>query len=316
MRKLFLFVSFLLLAPLLHAQNLDTSSAGQAKALQTILDRDKEIRYQTGDVEINSDVKLSVPTGYKFMSQKDAEFVVYDFWGNPKQDGLLGMIVKQDYSIADPDKWAFVVTYENSGFVKDEDAEDIDYDEMMETMQSEEEEGNNERTKEGYEPIHILGWAAKPFYDKKNNILHWAKSIKFGESTDTTLNYDVRILGRKGVLSLNAVGTINQIAEIETHIPDIIHIAKFKDGSKYTDFDPEIDKVAAYTIGGLVAGKLLAKAGLLALLLKNIKLVLLAAGVMFGGLRNKIAGFFSKKKKTDEGLAETAPNTDSEISES
>lgn len=314
MKKLCLFLIFLLCTQLSFSQTTDSSSLAEEKDFQKILDRDKAIKYQTGNVEINSDVKLSIPAGYKFMSQKDAEFVVYDFWGNPKQDGLLGMIVKENYSIAQPSDWAFIVTYDNSGFVKDEDAADIDYDEMMENLQSEEEEGNEERAKEGYPPIHMIGWASKPFYDKSNNILHWAKSIKFGDDADTTLNYDVRILGRKGVLSLNAVGTIDQIAEIKSHIPDIVHIAKFKDGSKYTDFDPKIDKIAAYTIGGLVAGKLLAKVGLLALLLKNIKLVLLAAGVMFGGLRNKIVGFFSKKKKPAETPEPTDNNIEPEIS--
>lgn len=316
MRKLLLCFIFLCLTHLSFSQSTDTSSIAQEKALQKILDRDKEIKYQTGNVEVNADVKLSVPPGYKFMPQKDAEFVVFDFWGNPRQDGLLGMIVRDDYSIADPNKWAFIITYDNSGFVKDEDAADIDYDEMMESLQSEEEEGNKERAKEGYDAIHMLGWAAKPYYDQKNNILHWAKSIKFGDSADTTLNYDVRILGRKGVLSLNAVGTIDQIADIKSHIPDIIHIAKFKDGSKYTDFDPEVDKVAAYTIGGLVAGKLLAKAGLLALLLKNIKLVLLAIGLAFGGLKNKIAALFTGKKKPEEEVVTNTDNTDTETSES
>lgn len=300
MQKVILFVFLLLCSCTVWGQNADSLSLEQEKAFQKIVDRDSQIKYQKGNVDVNADVKLTVPIGYKFMPQKDAEFVVYDFWGNPKQDGLLGMIVKDDYSIANPDAWAFIVTYENSGFVKDEDAADLDYDEMMENIKDEEKDSNAEREKEGYEAIHMIGWAAKPYYDQKNNILHWAKSMIFGISTDTTLNYDVRILGRKGVLSLNAVGTIDQLADVQSHIPDIIHIASFKEGSKYTDFDPKIDKVAAYTIGGLVAGKLLAKAGLLALLLKNIKLVLLAIGVMFGGLKNKIVGLFSKKKQRAE----------------
>ncbi|WAC11506.1 DUF2167 domain-containing protein [Dyadobacter pollutisoli] len=295
MKKLLLVLSLLALFQCSFAQNADTSSVEQAAAIQKILDRDKAIKYQTGNVHINSDVKLTVPAGYKFMSKADAEYVVFDFWGNPRSEGLLGMIVKQDYSIVDESAWAFVVTYENSGFVKDEDAEDIDYDEMMEELQGEEEETNAARVKEGYSAVHITGWAAKPFYDKKNNILHWAKSIKFGEDADTTLNYDVRILGRKGVLSLNAVGSLSQIGDIKKHVPDIIHIAQFKEGSRYTDFDPEIDKVAAYTIGGLVAGKLLAKVGLFALLLKNIKLVIFALIAIFGALKNRILGLFSKK---------------------
>ncbi|QRR03096.1 DUF2167 domain-containing protein [Dyadobacter sandarakinus] len=278
------------------SQHTDSLSAEESAQFQKILDRDKAIRYQTGQVDVNTDVKLRVPAGYKFMTRPDAEYVIFDYWGNPRRDDVLGMIVKDDYSIADPAAWAFVVSYENSGFVKDEDAEDIDYDEMMEEMQASEEEENTARTEAGYEPVHMTGWAAKPFYDKQNNILHWAKSMRFGQAADTTLNYDVRILGRKGVLSLNAVGELSQLGDIKTHIPDIIHIAEFKQGSRYQDFNPDVDQVAAYTIGGLVAGKVLAKVGILAFALKYIKLILFALVTLFGGLKNKILGLFSKKK--------------------
>lgn len=315
-RFLSVFFVVMLSLPSLGAQTdsslADTSQATVQAELQKLIERDKQIKYQTGSVEANSEVKLTIPAGYKFMPKSDAEFVVFDFWGNPRRDDLLGMVVKQDYSIADPAAWAFIVSYEKSGFVKDEDAADMDYDEMMDEIKESEAAENEERQKQGFGPIHMIGWASKPYYDKGNNILHWAKSMVFGDAIDTTLNYDVRILGRRGILSLNAVGTIDQISDIKQHIPDIIHIAKFKEGSRYIDFDPEVDEVAAYTIGGLVAGKLLAKAGILALLLKNIKLVLLGIGVFFGAIRSKIAGLFGKKKpQTEPEIAESS-NSDTE----
>lgn len=318
-RFLSVLFAVLLSSPLLWAQtdssDADTSQAIMQAELQKVVERDKQIKYQTGSLDANSEVKLTIPAGYKFMPKSDAEFVIFDFWGNPRRDDILGMVVKQDYSIADPSAWAFIVSYEKSGFVKDEDAADIDYDEMMEEMKDSEAADNDERQKQGYGPIHMIGWASKPYYDKGNNILHWAKSMVFGDAVDTTLNYDVRILGRRGILSLNAVGSIHQISDIKQHIPDIVHIAKFKEGSRYMDFDPEVDEVAAYTIGGLVAGKLLAKAGILALLLKNIKLVILGVGVFFGAIRKKVAGLFGKKESQPEpGIADTN-NSDTEPSQ-
>ena len=313
MKKLVLFACLLACWLPSLAQSTDSLSSEESAQVQKIIDKDKSIQYKTGKVDVDSDVKLNIPTGYKFMSKADAEYVVFDFWGNPRSEGLLGMIVKNNYSIIDQNAWAFIVTYENSGFVKDEDAEDIDYDEMLEDLQAAEEEENKQRAEAGFGPIHMTGWAAKPFYDKKNNILHWAKALKFGDATDTTLNYDVRILGRKGVLSLNAVGSVSQLGDIKAHVPDIIHIAQFKEGSRYQDFDPDVDQVAAYTIGGLVAGKLLAKVGIFALLLKNIKLVIFALIAVFGTLRNKIFGFF--KKKEPAVIAAAAPETPNDTPE-
>lgn len=279
----------------------DTLGAADLDILSKVLKHEKEIKYQTGAVDLTSEINLNIPAGYKFMPKTDAEFVVFDYWGNPRQEGLLGMIVKDNYSLIDSnDTWAFVVSYENSGYVKDEDADKIDYEELMSQMQESEVEENKERKAAGYPSVHIIGWAAKPYYDKQNNILHWAKSIQFGDGGDTTLNYDVRILGRKGILSLNAVGTSRQLEEIKSHVPEIIHIATFKKGSSYADFDSSVDQVAAYTIGGLVAGKLLAKAGIIALLLKNIKLVIIGILAIAGGFKNKILGLFRRKDSSDD----------------
>ncbi len=298
---LLLFSSFLLLFNAI-ASNDDSLEFSEAdlKSLTKLINADTSIKYKTGIIHVNSEIKMNVPKGYKFMSQKDAEYVVFELWGNPRTEDIIGMIVKEDYSTLNYDAWAFVVSYENSGYVKDEDANDIDYEELMTEIQSGEEESNKQRKEAGFPGMHIIGWASTPFYDKEHNILHWAKSITFDESEDTTLNYDVRILGRQGILSLNAVGVISQLEDIKAHIPDIINIAEFKDGNKYKDFNPDYDKVAAYTVGGLIAGKLLAKAGIIALLLKNIKLIVLGAIALFGSFGKKIIGFFRRKKEDEE----------------
>jgi uncharacterized membrane-anchored protein len=62
---------------------------------------------------------------------------------------------------------------------------------------------------------------------------------------------------------------------------------------KYSDFNPEIDNVAAWTIGGLVAGKVLAKVGFWALLLKFWKLILIA----IAGAGGAFWRFFTGRKK-------------------
>lgn len=287
---------------LTSAQSLeDEDRAAQEKEVYRILDSvDATIKYQTGSVPIKDIASLNIPATYKFVPADKATWILSELWGNPKRDDILGMIVPGDYKVSSEDAWAFIVTYEEDGYVKDEDADDIDYAEMLKEMQGSEAEVNKSRAEQGYEEVHILDWAATPFYDKDRKILHWAKKMRFGpqqEGEDLTLNYDVRILGRKGVLSLNAVGTMSQLGEINKHIPDVLSIATFTDGNKYSDFNPSMDKVAAYTIGGLIAGKLIAKTGLLILLLKNIKLILLA---MFGGLglfRKKIAGLFRRKQE-------------------
>ena len=80
------------------------------------------------------------------------------------------------------------------------------------------------------------------------------------------------------------------------------YIANFLFGSdrplsvKYEDFDPKMDNVAAYTVGGLVAGKVLAKAGFFVFLAKFWKLIAVALAASGGYILN----FFKSKKKNQE----------------
>lgn len=300
MRKITLLITcFFLIIGKLHvnAQKEDTASFLEAlKVLEELVKKDSALKYQTGTIKIHDAITLNIPKGYKYIGKEDAEDIIYNLWNNPPSEGTLGILVNDSFRLTRMDDWSFVVSYFESGFVKDDDAAKLNYDDMMKEMKESELGENKERVKLGYDAIHILGWATKPFYDKGNNTLHWAKIFRFGDGIDTTLNYDVRILGRKGVLSMNAIGSMSNLADIQKHIPDLLKIATFSEGNKYKDFNPSIDKVAAYTIGGLVAGKILAKAGLIALLLKNIKLVVLGALALFGGFGKKIINFFSRKK--------------------
>src|SRR5207253_1455443 len=133
----------------------------------------------------------------------------------------------------------------------DKDADKIDYAEMLESMKKEETGVNEERKKMGYEPLHIIRWAQTPYYDKDKKVLHWAKEISFGNDPAHTLNYDVRVLGRKGVLSLNAIATIENLPMVKANIEKVLAIPQFTDGNKYSDFNSNSDKVAEYGIGAL-----------------------------------------------------------------
>lgn len=289
---------------------IDTAGFRQeTEALAALAKRASEIKYQTGPITLENGIGLTVPAGYKFIPSNDAEWIVYDLWGNPRSSGIMGMIVKEDYEVLNEGGWAFILTFDKMGYVEDDDASKIDYDDLLKEMQSGEAEENKEREKMGYGSIHMLGWASKPYYDEKNKVLHWAKSLKFSGSEDTTLNYDVRVLGRYGVLSMNAVGNIHDLNDIKANIPAVTKIAHFTSGNAYADFDSKIDKVAAVTIGGLVAGKVLAKAGILALLLKNIKLVFLAIAGAGGFIWRKISGRKKEEDTFDEPAA-NAPTTE------
>ncbi len=250
-------------------------------ARQAFIDSvDQTLHYQQGHVVLpGGGAELTVPRGFRYLDSTQAVRVLTKLWGNPHSE-CLGMLLPEKSSPASAEAWAYVIRYDPMGYVKDDDAEDIKYDELLEEMQADTQTENKDREAAGYDPVYLLGWAANPYYDKAKNTLHWAKAIRFGNSPDTTLNYNVRLLGRRGVLVLNAVGEPSQLAEIKASIPNLLANVTFAQGQRYADFNPGLDEVAAYTIGGLVAGKVLAKIGLFAVIVKFWKLGMLAlAGI-------------------------------------
>src|SRR5262249_54446075 len=150
----------------------------------------------------------------------------------------------------------------------------IDYDELLTDMRSGLKEENESRTKGGFATLDIVGWAERPHYDPAQHELFWAKELRFGDEPANTLNYDVRVLGRKGVLSMNAVAGMEALAEVKSGMTSLLGAVEFTDGNRYEQFDSTIDKVATYGIATLIAGVALKSGlfkGLLALLIAGKK---------------------------------------------
>lgn len=248
------------------------------------------LKYQTGHITFPDNLgSINVPKGFRYLNARQSEYVLTELWGNPKSESL-GMLFPADKGPLDDDNWAFAIEYDPSGYVEDNDAADIDYEDLLKEMQDDTEDGNAEREANGYGRILLMGWAAKPYYDAKLNVLHWAKELRFSGSSSTTLNYDVRVLGRKGVLTLQAIGNMSQLPEIKSAIPAVIRSVEFVKGQQYTDFNPELDEVAAYGIGGLVAGKVLAKAGALAFVAKFWKIIVVLVAAGWTAIRRLLGG--------------------------
>lgn len=259
---------------------------------QSIID---SLDRKTGTVDISqASATLEVPENFYFLSAEDARTVLVDVWGNPPNNDVLGMLFPADYTPFDAESWAVTVEYVEDGYVSDEDANDIDYNELLETMRSDTREESKERVKQGYDAVELVGWAAPPYYDAKEKKLHWAKEIKFGESDINTLNYNIRVLGRKGVLILNFIAGMEQKTIIDDNVDAVLAMAEFDQGSTYAEFNPELDDVAAYGLGALVAGKVIAKTGFFAMALLFLKKFGVFIVVGLGALAKKL---FSRKKQ-------------------
>jgi uncharacterized membrane-anchored protein len=249
---------------------------------------ESQLKYQTGVVSIHDGLAtLRLPASFRFLGPESSRRLIVDGWGNPPQsaESVLGMLVPAATSPLARDGWGVVITYEEDGYVDDADAGKIDYTRLLADMRESAEASNAERRKAGFEPVTIVGWAEPPSYDKTAHKLYWAKELQFGGQPEHTLNYGIRVLGRRGVLVLNAVAGMNQLAVIHEQTPQLLSALNFNDGHRYTDYLPGTDKAAAYGLTGLIVGATAAKAGVFKVLLASLlafKKVLLVGIVALG----------------------------------
>ncbi|TPV93209.1 MAG: DUF2167 domain-containing protein [Myxococcales bacterium FL481] len=283
-----------------------------------------ELPSLSGDVTLDDGVAtLHLGNAYRFYAPEQAEKILVDVWNNPPGRAGRGILVPTDVDLASPDGWAVVLEFAEDGYIDDEDADDIDYNDLLASIQSTDEPENKQRSKQGYPAIFTVDWAEPPHYDKDKHALYWALHLapdpEGSDPDKSSLNYMIRVLGRRGVLELNAVAELRQLPDIRPRMEEVYKLVEFEPGHRYADFDPDLDKVAAYGLGGLIAGKLAMKTGLFAIILKGLlaaKKALLVGGLaLLAAIRTLLRrrkGAVANDVETSSDATEDQPNGQSQ----
>ncbi len=288
LRPIYLVLLTFLPLPSLAEATAETQSAEQFEA---------GLHYQTGPITLPGGIAaLKLTERFRYLPPEDAERLLTQGWGNPPSGNTLGMIIPAELSPLAQGGWGVVITYDKDGHVKDDDAQDINYADLLSEMQADIRQSNDERKAQGFGELNLLGWAEQPSYDKASHKLFWAKELQFDQAAEHTLNYNVRVLGREGVLVLNAVSSMGQIGQVKADMQQVIAATDFTPCHCYEDFDEKTDKIAEYGLAALVAGGVASKLGLfrkllaLAVAFKKLIILGLAAAGAF------IVKLFSRRK--------------------
>jgi uncharacterized membrane-anchored protein len=256
------------------------------------------LEYRTGDIVLpNKVATLHLGERYRYLDPNETNKLLMA-WGNESDTTTQGTIIPTDVDPWSESGWAVILTYDDDGHIDDADAAEIDYDDMLKDMKEGTEDYNGERKKAGFEAVHLIGWAEKPHYDASAKKLYWAKELKFEGSSGNTLNYDVRVLGREGVLSMNAVAGMDRLEQIRGEMRPLIEVAEFNEGYRYAEFDSKTDRMAEYGLGALIAAGVGAKLGLFAKLgvfLLAMKKFIIIGLVALGAFIKRL---FGKKDET------------------
>lgn len=234
------------------------------------------------EVEVGSFARLSVPAGYMFLHPEEtAKF--QEFVENPTS-GRESLIAPDDL------RWFGLFEFDDIGYVKDD--EQIESDALLDSIKEGTKFGNEERRKRGWAELQITGWRFEPRYDTATNRLEWA--IEAVSENLPVVNFNTRLLGRKGVTSATLVADPEALDAAVAEFKDVLTGFDYLAGERYADVQ-EGDRMAEYGLAALIAGggaAVAAKSGLL----KSLWKVLAAAGAAVAVWLGKI---FRSRKQQD-----------------
>jgi uncharacterized membrane-anchored protein len=247
-------------------------------------------------IELRDQAQLALPEGYGFVPAKEGAAVM-DLLGNSTDSRFVGLIFPNSDA-----QWFVTIDYEPSGYIKDDDAQDWNADELLQSLKDGTEAANEHRKDLGMSELEVTRWVEKPAYDSPSHRLVWSAEAreKSGEATDLTINYNTYVLGREGYISLNLITTASTVEADKPAAHELLEAVGFNDGKRYTDFDASSDKVAAYGLAALVGGIAAKKLGLLATLgiffAKFAKVIIVGVGAA----GTAIVKFFKGRSSSSE----------------
>ena len=245
--------------------------------------------------------EIQVPEGYRFAGTRGAVRFL-EITENIPSGRELGVLIP---NVDDDSQFWFVIfEFDQSGYVKDEDKDELDADKILSTITKGNDAANKVRRERGWTTLRIVGWEKPPFYDETTNNLTWAirGAVDEGADAGESVNYSTRILGRRGTMNVDLV---LDPSIFDTAVPEFEYLLtgfEYVSGNRYAEW-VEGDPVAAYGLTALVAGGAGAIALKSGLLQKFGKAIILGVLAIVGA----IGKFFKKLFGKDDEQPATQP---------
>jgi uncharacterized membrane-anchored protein len=240
--------------------------------------------------------EIQLPEGYAFTGAKGTKKLM-EAMGNIVDGSELGFLAPTNAN------WFVLFEFDDSGYVKDDDKDKLDANAILESIRRGTDEANKQRKKMGIAPVTVVGWEQPPNYNSETHNLEWA--IRGESEGEPLVNYNTRVLGRKGVMRVTVVG---EPGEVKTAMPDFKRLMagyNFAAGQTYAEFKPG-DKVAKYGLAALVVGgaavgaaKLGLFASLAVFLKKAWKLVIIAVVAVAAAAKKFLGRLFGSRSSSE-----------------
>ena len=250
----------------------------------------QSISWQTGPgtAKLGDVAEVAIPAGYRFTDQQGAAAFA-ELTHNVPNPNEVGLLIPTKNA-----KWYLSFVYRDVGHVSDDEKAALDADAILTSLREGNDRGNEYRRGKGWPELSIVGWISPPAYDQQTHHLVWA--IRARSEAHDSANYDIRVLGRTGVMSVQLVTDPKEMNAVLPTVNGLIAAVQFNPGNKYAEWRPG-DKVAQYGLTGLITGGIVvgaAKTGLLAkfglLIAKFAKAIVVGVIALLGGIWRLITG--------------------------
>jgi uncharacterized membrane-anchored protein len=230
---------------------------------------------------------VDVPAGYIFTDGEGTR-IMLESMGNIPSRTELGFLAPTSLV------WFATFRFADAGYVKDDEKDKLDADKILKSIKQGTEEANKERKSRGWPAVHVVGWEHKPAYDPETHNLGWA--IRGESEGQPIINFNTRILGRKGFMSINLVAEPDKLSKSLPEFKGLLANFDYISGERYAEFRSG-DKIAEYGLAALIAGGAAAGAAKLGLftwlavfLKKAWKLVIVAFVAIGTFLKRLVTG--------------------------
>lgn len=238
-------------------------------------------------VELGGGAAVDLPEGLLLFERAQAQELSRQMGNSP--ESVVAIIGKP------ASDWLVVIHLDEAGFIDDSDADELDADDLLESLRQGTAEQNKQRKTMGVPELFVDGWSEKPRYVRAQHHLVWGLAAH--SVNNKVINFLTRILGRNGYLSVNLVAEPEKLEAAKQEALAILHATQFKPGFRFEDHVSS-DHSSGIGLRGLVLGgagvAVASKLGFLAKVLfalkKAILFVVLGVGAVFRRLFRRGSG--------------------------
>lgn len=233
-------------------------------------------------VKLGSNAEIQIPEGTVHGDAATTRALL-ERSGNLTSGREVGMLINAN------GEGQVIFEFNAEGYVKDDDKDELDADKMLASLREGQDEANKELVRLGRSELELPRWEVKPLYDPTTHNLEWAPIVRNKASGHESVNYNIRLLGRRGVMEVTLLVSPDKLQAQLPWFRELLKNYTYVAGEDYASWRSG-DKVAEYGLAALVGGGAVAAGFKLGIFAKFWKVIVGGIAALGAGLKRLFGG--------------------------